>query len=125
MVEQIKFDREPQQELEPVAVVVAAKPLGDVRQQAKDTIDQMGLGDQWYAVDYVLSHESTWRPDAVNPTGCIGLGQSCPGGSGLSAECPDWKTNVSCQVRHFTKYAQNRYGGWTGAYNFWQSNRWW
>jgi hypothetical protein len=73
---------------------------------------------------YIYMHESGCRLDAVNSIGCIGIGQSCPGGSGLARDCPDWRTNYACQNAHFTRYA-NRYGGWQGAYNAWLSKHWW
>lgn len=79
-------------------------------------------------VDYIINHESRWNPAAVNPRGCIGLGQNCPDGSGrtwLSEACPDWKTNPVCQLKRFSKYANDRYGGWAQAYNAKVAKGWW
>ncbi len=78
-------------------------------------------GDYQY-VDFVIGHESGWRPNAVSANRCIGLGQSC--GSGLSGTCPSWQTDPVCQLQFFNGYA-HRYGGWSGAYSFWQANGWW
>lgn len=103
---------------------IVSTPSTDVQSIAQQTLAEMGLSDQWDNVNYIFSHESGWNPSAVNHIGCIGLGQSCPGGSGLLNDCPDWQTDVACQTRHFTKYA-SRYGGWTGAYQFWINNKWW
>jgi hypothetical protein len=75
-------------------------------------------------MDYIFLHESTNNPCAINAGGCIGLGQSCPGGSGLATACPNWRQDVACQIAHFTGYA-NRYGGWAGSYAFWLANHWW
>jgi hypothetical protein len=94
-------------------------PTGDAQKQALDVLSGMDIASSYTAVDYIFSHESGWRPGAVNGFGCIGLGQSCPLGSGLSKECPDWQTNVRCQVRHFTAYANHRYGSWQAAYEYW------
>lgn len=79
-------------------------------------------------VDYVISHESRWNPAAVNSRGCIGLGQNCPDASGrtwLAAACPDWKTNPVCQLKRFSQYANDRYGGWQQAYNAKVAKGWW
>lgn len=78
----------------------------------------------WQYVDWIIQRESSWNPQAVNYLGCIGLGQSCPGGSGLKNDCPDWRTNPVCQLNHFNGYAA-RYGGWYGSYLAWQRQGWW
>lgn len=82
-----------------------------------------GCGDNSYA-QFIYGKESGCNLGAVNPGGCIGIGQSCPGGSGLAADCPDWRTNYACQNAHFTRYAA-KYGGWAGAYDFWLGHGWW
>jgi uncharacterized protein YabE (DUF348 family) len=79
-------------------------------------------GDYGY-VNYVVSHESGWNPASLNGSGCAGLGQACPG-SKLAAVCPAWQNDPVCQLRYFTGYA-SRYGGWSGAYNFWVSHHYW
>lgn len=76
----------------------------------------------WSAADYIITHESSWRPDALNSEGCVGLGQRCPA-SLLYAECPDLEP--VCQLRFFSKYAVSRYGGWQSAYNAWTGQHWW
>lgn len=97
---------------------------GDVKSRAQAELVRIGQGHHWNALDYIFSKESSWNPTISNGRGCIGLGQSCPGGSGLARECPNWRTDVECQVRHFTGYA-NRYGGWAGAYAAWLTKKWW
>jgi hypothetical protein len=80
------------------------------------------------AKNYIYMHESSMRLDAVNPIGCIGLGQNCPDKNGnywLKEACPDWQTNYICQDNAFTNYAVVRYGSWNNAYNFWLRNHWW
>lgn len=83
---------------------------------------RIGSGDYSY-VDYIMSHESGWRPGAISANRCYGLGQSCSGS--LSNACPNWANDPVCQLNFFDSYATSRYGSWAGAYNFWQANRWW
>lgn len=77
-----------------------------------------------YAMDYIFAHESGNVLDKWNSEGCLGLGQACPG-SKLIAVCPNYAVDRACQVRFFTDYANSRYGGWGGAYQFWLANHWW
>jgi hypothetical protein len=79
---------------------------------------------EWAAVDYIVSHESSWRYTAVNSIGATGLCQALPG-SKMSSAGEDYLTNPVTQLKWCTNYAQTRYGGWWSAYNFWQKNRWW
>lgn len=69
--------------------------------------------------DYIYMKESGCNPAAVNPAGCRGIGQACPG-SKLPCEA-----DLVCQHAYFTQYAADRYGGWEQAYNAWQSQGWW
>jgi hypothetical protein len=82
------------------------------------------ISDNWYR-DFIFQHESGGRLDAVNSIGCYGLGQDC--NNVLESQCPDWRTNLTCQVDFWDKYAIRRYGSWEAAYNFWevQGHRWW
>jgi type II secretory pathway pseudopilin PulG len=87
-----------------------------------DWMAQAGISPSDYGyVDYIISHESGWRPDARNSIGCLGLAQACPGQKILNV-CPD--LNPVCQLKWASSYA-NRYGGWAGSYNAWQSKSWW
>jgi hypothetical protein len=86
-------------------------------------MQQAGIAkEDWSAVEYIVEHESSWRPNVRNSEGCIGLGQRCPA-STLLNDCPD--LNAVCQLRHFTTYAVSRYGGWQQAEIVWQSKNWW
>lgn len=109
--------QEPVKPLEPPEIPLSPK---------QELMEQAGIPrTEWSAVDFIFHRESTWRPDAVNKIGCIGLGQSCPVGSGLAKECPDWQTNQVCQIKHFDKYAKNRYGGWHQSVAAWKAQGWW
>jgi resuscitation-promoting factor RpfB len=74
-------------------------------------------------VDFIISHESSWRPDAASPNGYYGLGQTSL--SNISSACPNWQSDPVCQLRFFTGYANGRYGGWAGSYDFWTGHHWW
>lgn len=75
------------------------------------------------AMQFIFQKESSNNPYARNAGGCLGLGQACPG-SKLLAVCPDLG-DVQCQINFFTAYANSRYGGWDGAYQFWINHHWW
>lgn len=75
----------------------------------------------WGYVDYIVSHESSWNPNAVNASsGASGLVQALPCGK-VPGNCFDPVDNL----RWADGYAKGRYGSWAGAYQFWISNHWW
>lgn len=74
------------------------------------------------AKGFIYMKESGNDPTRRNAAGCLGLGQACPG-SKLLAVCPN--LDYECEDRFFTDYANSRYGGWGGAYEFWTSHHWW
>lgn len=70
-------------------------------------------GDNEYA-HFIYMHESGCRTNAINPIGACGLGQSWPCKKmGCSLD------NYNCQNAWFSGYAQQRYGGWKQAYEYW------
>lgn len=91
-------------------------------------MQQAGISESdWGYVDYIITHESSWNPSAVNYLGCIGLYQACPSGNKpvLVSKCPDWQKNIVCSLQEAASYAIARYGSWSEAYSFWQANHWW
>lgn len=114
--------------------VVAVKPVKQVVAKGKaayiagnhaSIMSAAGIPEsQHAAADYIISHESGWRVNAMNASGCAGLGQSCPA-SKLAAVCPNWQTDPVCQMGFFNDYAVGRYGSWNAAYEVWQRQRWW
>lgn len=76
------------------------------------------------AADYIISHESGWRPFASGIGGAYGLCQALPGSKMASAGA-DWRTNPVTQLRWCTNYAKSRFGGWQAAYQYWLSHRNW
>jgi uncharacterized protein YabE (DUF348 family) len=80
-------------------------------------------GDYNYA-DYIISHESGWRPNAGSAGGPYGLCQAYPG-SKMASAGSDWQTNPVTQLRWCAGYAHSRYGSWGAAYNHWVASRNW
>jgi hypothetical protein len=77
-------------------------------------------GDMQY-VDYIVSRESGWNPNATNKSsGACGLVQALP-----CSKVPGNGYNPVDNLRWATGYATGRYGSWAGAYNFWTNNHWW
>lgn len=77
--------------------------------------------DDWGYVDYVVSHESGWNPNATNASsGACGLVQALP-----CSKVPGNGYDPIDNLKWATGYAEGRYGGWKGAYDFWVSNSWW
>lgn len=78
--------------------------------------------NQWSAVDFIVSRESSWNPNAVNPSsGACGLGQQLPCGKWDSFGA--WNDPVAA-LRAQHDYVNRRYGGYPGAVAFWQVNNW-
>lgn len=75
----------------------------------------------WAYVDYIVSRESGWNPNATNKSsGACGLVQALP-----CSKVPGNGYNPVDNLRWGTGYASGRYGGWAGAYRFWSSHHWW
>lgn len=75
----------------------------------------------WAYVDYIVSRESGWNPNATNrSSGACGLVQALP-----CSKVPGNGYNPVDNLRWGTGYASGRYGGWAGAYKFWTTHHWW
>ena len=75
----------------------------------------------WQFVNYIVSRESGWNPNATNKSsGACGLVQALP-----CSKVPGNGYNPVDNLRWGTGYATGRYGSWEGAYNFWTRNHWW
>ncbi len=84
----------------------------------------ISAGDHAY-VDFIIAHESGWRPGAANSySGAYGLCQSLPA-SKMASAGGDYLTNPVTQLRWCSGYANGRYGSWGGAYNAWLAQGWW
>jgi len=75
----------------------------------------------WGYVDYIVSKESSWNPNATNASsGASGLVQALPCG-----KVPGSCFNPVDNLKWANGYAVGRYGSWAQAYAFWTSNHWW
>ena len=97
------------------------KPTGGHQNWMK----QAGFSPSEYAaIDYIVNHESSWNPQAVNPSsGAYGLPQSLPA-SKLASAGSDWRTNPITQLKWMRNYVNERYGGANGALSFWKAHNW-
>ncbi|MCI1650014.1 G5 domain-containing protein [Bifidobacterium tibiigranuli] len=94
-------------------------PAGDMQQWAHDYMLSNGYSESDFsATVYIISHESGWRVNAMNPSGAYGLPQALPG-SKMSTEGADWATNYQTQLKWFWQYCAGRYGSVQGAYSYW------
>lgn len=72
----------------------------------------------------LIYHESGCRVDARNASsGAYGIPQALPGSKMASAGA-DWETNPVTQIKWMIGYVNGRYGGWTGALEFWYKRGW-
>lgn len=101
---------------QPTIQALSAAPLGS----KEDWMRAAGIPESvWHYVGFIVSHESSWNPNAVNPSsGACGLGQQLPCGKWAGA----WNDPVAALVA-MNSYV-TRYGGWAGAHAFWVQNRW-
>ena len=96
---------------------------GPVKTMAKQMLEQMGMGDQFGDLNWLLTRESGWNPNAQNPTStAYGLFQflnstwGTVGGSKTS--------DPKMQLEYGLKYITQRYGDVQGARSFWERNHW-
>ena len=96
---------------------------GPIKQMAKQMLEAMGWGDQFGDLNWLLTRESGWNPNAQNPTStAYGLFQflnstwGSVGGSKTS--------DPRLQLEYGLKYIKQRYGDVRGARSFWQRNHW-
>ena len=76
--------------------------------------------DMWGYADSIVQKESGWNPNATNVySGACGLAQALP-----CSKVPGNPYNPVDSLRWMNGYVTGRYGGWAGAYNFWQAKHW-
>lgn len=77
-----------------------------------------------YTALTLIYRESGCRYDATNASsGAYGIPQALPGSKMASAGA-DWRTNPVTQIRWMIGYVNGRYGGWSGAWNYWSTHHW-
>ena len=121
---------------EAIAEVVTQEPVQQERRVGVKSTLPAGSHEDWMAaagipadqfgyVNFIISHESHWNPNARNrSSGATGLCQALPG-SKMASAGSDWATNPVTQLKWCNGYATGRYGSWEKAYQFWVSHRWW
>jgi uncharacterized protein YabE (DUF348 family) len=76
--------------------------------------------ESWGYADSIVQRESGWNPNALNASsGACGLAQALP-----CSKVPGNPFNPVDSLKWMNGYVNGRYGGWAGAYNFWQANHW-
>lgn len=96
---------------------------GPIKQMAKQMLEQMGWGDQFGDLNWLLTRESGWNPNAQNPTStAYGLFQFLNSTWGTVG---GHKTSdPKLQLEYGLKYIRQRYGDVKGARAFWNRNHW-
>lgn len=109
----------------PVPEIVARGATININGDKSSLMAAAGIssGDYGY-VNFIVSHESGWRPTAGNSSGAYGLCQALPG-SKMATAGSDWATNPVTQLRWCNDYAHRRYGSWAAAYNYWLAHHNW
>ncbi|MGF2948136.1 aggregation-promoting factor C-terminal-like domain-containing protein [Microbacterium alcoholitolerans] len=100
----------------------AAPPRYSGGGSKEDWMTAAGIAQgDWGYVDYIVSRESGWNPNATNKSsGACGLVQALP-----CSKVPGNGYNPVDNLRWGNGYAVGRYGSWAAAYNFWTRNHWW
>ena len=90
-------------------------------EKKRQWLSQAGISEKDYIyADYIVGHESSWNPEAVNKSsGSCGLAQALP----CSKIGNDWKNPVVA-LKWMNSYVVSRYKSWQNAYNFWISHKW-
>lgn len=119
---QVKLDKQEQDRLLKESTVARAKaeqPSIDGNKREWLLASNIPIHD-WHYVDSIVTRESGWNPNAVNPNGgACGLGQQLPCG-----KWPGQWNNPVDALNNMNKYVHNRYGGWPQAVDFWNANNW-
>lgn len=104
------------------ATIVEQKPVVEPLLSPKQQLmaDAGIPKEAWEAVDYIVSHESSWQETKWNSqgSGAYGLCQSLPAHKMASAG-GDYMTNPVTQLKWCHSYALERYGSWHAGKAFW------
>lgn len=89
-----------------------------------DLMRQAGIAESDFTyVEYIIQKESGWNYLAKNPgSSATGLCQTM---LSIHKVSDTFRSNPIEQLQWCSDYAQRRYNGWAGAYNFWLRNHWW
>ena len=130
--ESLKVNLQAKKEREAQAAQLASVQTTQVAQKAEQpapTVQVSGDKQSWLAasgipqsewgyVDSIVTRESGWNPNAVNPSsGACGLGQQLPCGKWAG----EWNNPIHA-LRAMNQYVLARYGSWQNAVAFWNAN---
>jgi Transglycosylase SLT domain len=96
--------------------------MSNIPQQGQTWMMEAGINiNDWQAVNYIVSKESGWNPNAINPySGACGLAQASPcSKTGCQAS-----NDPICSLKWQQSYVNARYGGYHGAYSFMVTHGW-
>ncbi|MFD2728911.1 LysM peptidoglycan-binding domain-containing protein [Enterococcus camelliae] len=74
-----------------------------------------GSGANWEAISFIIQHESSWNPNAQNPTSTA---------YGLFQMLVETSSDPAVQAANGMAYIAGRYGTPINAMAFWQANNW-
>ncbi len=119
--EKVVLTPKPPEPVKKVVIPPKLTPAPVIAGNKQDWLRASGIPESsWGYVDSIVSRESGWNPNAVNPSsGACGLGQQLPCGKWAGA----WNDPVAALIA-MNGYVSARYGGWAGAINFWNSHHW-
>jgi TP901 family phage tail tape measure protein len=95
----------------------------NVREMAQKLLEERGWASHWGSLDRLVTHESSWNPNAQNPTSsAYGLFQFLNGTWGTvgGSKTSDPYQQLVLGLR----YIAQRYGNPSAAWDFWQRNHW-
>jgi len=72
-------------------------------------------GANWEAIHFIIQHESSWNPNAQNPTSTA---------YGLFQMLVETSSDPAVQAANGMAYIASRYGTPVNAMDFWQANNW-
>ena len=97
---------------------------GSVQEMAQQMAAARGwTGDQWAALDWIVQHESSWNPNAQNPSStAYGLFQFLD--STWASVGASKTSDPALQIQAGLAYIAQRYGTPAAAQAFWAQNGW-
>lgn len=96
---------------------VASYTSGSVQDIVRSAAAARGwdTGANWSAIDFIVQHESSWNPNAQNPTSTA---------YGLFQMLVETNSNPAVQAENGMNYIAGRYGTPLNALAFWQAHNW-
>lgn len=97
-------------------------PFGDIQRYAQSQLAKYGWGNQWNALNKLVTQESSWNPNAVNSSsGAWGLAQILPS---AHRDIRPGSLNANQQIDWMLNYIRSRYGNPNNAWSFHLKNNW-